>query len=121
MNVKQLLLGTLIVLLFVLGGIDCEKTDQGSSTATTDNSGEITGDSDDDDSTGCTDAVELIYNCGYFFYDSYGNVMSKNEALIECLALSEITNAWICRLNCGEVLTDCGELYDCLVVCPETE
>lgn len=80
---------------------------------------------DDDDDTdipddiGCQDGVEFVYDCGYYLIND-GFAQAQDEALTECIALGEISQAWICRLNCMSGTQDCDTLYQCLNLCPST-
>lgn len=122
MNVKFVLLIMVIVILFFLNAVACEKADSGSSGETTDTtSDDDTSDSDDEDETGCTAMIVSVYGCNYFFFNSSEVALTQDGALIECLAMVETSAAWKCRINCAQALSDCDDLKDCLVLCPDAE
>ena len=75
---------------------------------------------DDDNADACHVGIDFVYGCGLYLVKD-GLAQSNQDALTECIALSEISDAWICRMNCMSGSDSCDMLYQCLVLCPAVE
>lgn len=107
----------LVFLPFVIGMSCSETENQGGGATDVPQQGISDDDDDNIDPNGCAAGVEYVYNCGHYFIKGE-QVQSQQDAYTECLALGEISDAWICRLNCMQGSSDCNMLLNCLALCP---
>lgn len=74
---------------------------------------------DDDVPSLCQEGIDFVYGCGYYLVND-GYTQTQEQAYTECLALSAISDAWTCRLNCMQGSETCDMLYACMELCPTT-
>ena len=102
-------------------GSATDETTTGAAGGSSDDDDSSTDDDDDDSSgdTGCVETMETIYTyCQIYFFGNDGQPLGYQDALEECIALSDTSVAWNCRINCAREIPTCDSLLDCLNICP---
>ena len=116
--VALLLMSALGLFYLSCGGGGEETGGAGGEVGDQEGEGEDDDDEEEEDFSDCRDTVNLVYNCGFYFFDPNGYSQTADQAYTECLALFETSDKWKCRFNCAKGSLSCDMLYQCLLLCP---